>query len=521
MTQSTVDLVITDLCFSYPDYPGIAARKLFNGLNLRLPAGSMAVLLARPDQGKTTLCRVLAGLVPRFSGGPLRGAARLGEVELLDSRPYDLIDQVGLVFQHPGEQLLLSRCDSEIAFALESLGVERSEIGERTDAALRTMELERYRYETPKVLSGGEKKKLLIACLLAVDPLLWLLDETLEELDRDTKRRLLRLLQERGRSTLILSAKWHELFREYVQRVFILEDGMVQSITAPMGTPEFQGVLLQRGFILPGEALPAQGRSEGSPQGGSPQGGQLQGRPRERSTPQDEPPQGGPRERSTPRDDVLLAAEDLLFRYDGVDRGGVPSFSLRVDSFQLEAGRTTALVGDNGSGKSTLGRILCGLLTPARGTIRIRKNGGLEEAAAEDLNRFTGYLFQDPDLQIFLPTVFEELALGLRQLRLPAEEIERRVGEAVCLFDLPATGAPPSLMSYGARKKLQAAVYYLLDRPLMIIDEGDSGLSVDDFAKMVRIFQGQQNTLLFITHDSRLAEALADEVLQLRDGRFV
>ncbi|MBN2553118.1 MAG: ABC transporter ATP-binding protein [Spirochaetales bacterium] len=496
MTQSTAHLVVTDLHFSYPEYPGIAARKLFNGLNLRLPAGSMALLLARPDQGKTTLCRVLAGLIPRFSGGRLRGTARLGGVELLDSRPYDLIDQVGLVFQHPGEQLLLSRCDSEIAFALESLGVERPEIRKRLDGALRTMELERYRYDSPKVLSGGEKKKLLIACLLAVDPRLWLLDETLEELDRDTKQRLLRLLQERGRSTLVLSAKWHELFREYVQRVFILEDGTVQSIAAPMGTPEFQGVLLQRGFILPGEVRPAQKRSGG---------------PRERST-----SQGG-----SPEGEALLAADGLSFSYDGVNRGGMPSFSLHVDSLRLEAGRTTALVGDNGSGKSTLGRILCGLLTPARGTIRIRKNGRLEEAAAEDLNRFTGYLFQDPDLQIFLPTVFEELALGLRQLRLPAEEIERRVADAVSLFDLPATGVPPSLMSYGARKKLQAAVYYLLDRPLMIIDEGDSGLSVDDFAEMVRLFHGQRNALLFITHDSRLAEALADEVLQLRDGRFV
>jgi energy-coupling factor transporter ATP-binding protein EcfA2 len=204
---------------------------------------------------------------------------------------------------------------------------------------------------------------------------------------------------------------------------------------------------------------------------------------------------------------------------DGESPG--PAFSLQIDNLQLAAGQTLAVVGDNGSGKSTLGRLLCGLLTPDTGKIHIRKKESLRLATTEDLNRFTGYLFQDPDLQIFLPTVLEELALGLKQLHLPAEEINRRVEQSISLFDLPATEAPPSLMSYGIRKKLQAAVYYLLDRPLMIIDEGDSGLSVNDFAEMIRIFRKEDGALIFITHDHRLAATLADEVLELQSGRLV
>ncbi len=179
------------------------------------------------------------------------------------------------------------------------------------------------------------------------------------------------------------------------------------------------------------------------------------------------------------------------------------------------------MVGDNGSGKSTLGRLLCGLLIPRTGQIRIRRGRILQPASAEELNRFTGYLFQDPDLQIFLPTVYEELALGLKHLHLRAEEIDRRIRETVTLFGLPVGQAPPSLMSYGIRKKLQAGVYHLLKRPLMIIDEGDSGLSVNDFAEMVRIFRKKQGALIFITHDHRLAGALADEVVELSAGSMV
>jgi energy-coupling factor transporter ATP-binding protein EcfA2 len=497
VTPIDPDLTVKNLSFSYPEYPGIAARHLFSGLNLELPAGNIAVLLARPDQGKTTLCRLLASLVPRFSGGRLGGEISLGTLQLPAQEPYDLIEQVGLVFQHPGEQLLASRCDSEVAFPLESLGVDRSEIETRLAGALCTMDLERYRCQSPKLLSGGEKKKLLIACLLAVDPRLWLLDETLEELDSTTKRQLLQLLKTGHRSTLILSAKWHELFREYVDRIFLMEEGRIRVVRETPGSPEFQRLLLKRGFVLPGE-----GRRTGN------------GSVRERAS-------GSAGESAATDRKKLLVAEDLYFRYPEDNRGTEPAFTLRIDHIDLAAGGILAVVGDNGSGKSTLGRLLCGLLSPGAGQIRIRRGGILQPASSEELNRFTGYLFQDPDLQIFLPTVFEELALGLKHLSLTADEINRRVQETVSLFGLPAGEAPPSLMSYGIRKKLQAGVYYLLERPLMIIDEGDSGLSVNDFAEMVRIFGNEERALIFITHDHRLADALADEVVELKSGSFV
>ena len=489
------EISIQNLSFSYPEYPGIAARHLFRDLNLDLPGGSIAVLLARPDQGKTTLCRVLSGLIPRFTGGEVQGEVCLGPIRSLEQEPYELIDQVGLVFQHPGEQLLTSRCDSEVAFPLESLGLARSEIQKRVTSALRTMDLDRYRYQSPKVLSGGERKKLLIACLLAVDPRLWLLDETLEELDRGSKEQLLELLKDRRRSTLILSAKWHEIFRRYADLVYLMEEGQVRRLREKPGTRDFQRVLLKRGFVLPGE------------RSASEQSSAL----KRASTP--------PETRTDA--DTLLEARDLFFRYEERGTESATPFTLRIDRLRLATGKILAIVGDNGSGKSTLGRLLCGLLTPGGGEIRIRKGGVLQRAAAQELNRFTGYLFQDPDLQIFLPTVFDELALGLRHLHLPAPEISRRVQETVSLFSLPAGDAPPSLMSYGIRKKLQAGVYYLLERPLMIIDEGDSGLSVDDFSQMVRIFRNRERALIFITHDHRLAGALADEVLELKAGRFV
>jgi energy-coupling factor transporter ATP-binding protein EcfA2 len=485
VNQEKPFLSIKNLSFQYPEYPQFHTQALFRNLNLDLERGRVGLLLAKPDAGKTTLCRVLMGLVPRFSGGELCACLELAGEELQRLEPYDLIERVGLVFQNPGEQLFLSRCDSEVAFALESLGIAKRDMESRIAESLERMGLSGFRRRNPLTLSGGEKKKLLVACLLAVDPLLWLLDETMEELDTSTKRVVLRLLRSRKRTTLILSAKWHDLFRDYVDDVYLLENKKVERIAETRGSETFLRLLTEKGIILAAEDQKKRYIED-----------------------------------SKGADEHILQADSLSFRYESASDPDDPPFELDIDRFRLQDGQTVALVGNNGSGKSTFARILCGLLVPERGMVSVSKNGSLQPAAAEQLRRFTGYLFQDPDLQIFLPTVLEELSLGLKRMRLANVEIQRRVDRAISLFHLPAGQTPPSLMSYGARKRLQAAVCYLLERPLTIIDEGDSGLGANDFAELVRTFQDSGRTVMFISHDHGLAESLADRVIRIEKGKL-
>jgi energy-coupling factor transporter ATP-binding protein EcfA2 len=484
-TDSTPDLLqLRHLGFAYPEYPGLPLRPIFGDVGFALPEGQITVLLGRPDSGKTTLCRILMGLVPRFSGGKLSGQLLLAGAPLSERPPYELLEQVGLVFQNPGEQLVLSRCDSEVAFALESLGVPRAEMQRRVAAALGEMGLAGFEGRDPQTLSGGEKKKLSLACLAALDPDLWLLDETLEELDPPSQRRLLRGLQDRGKTVLLLSAKWHELFLSCVGRVLHLVEGRVQPAPAAPGTPEFSRWLEAEGYSL-GGGPPTAGRAAAQ-------------------------------EARLP----VLSADGVRFHYEGAEAGQGRPFTLQIDSLELHAGEVTALVGENGSGKSTLARLLCGLLSPRAGSIRVRGGSGLEAAPPERLNSFTAYLFQDPDLQIFLPTVYEELAYGLKLRGLEGGEIGGLVSRALQLFELPQAEVPPALMSYGARKRLQAAVYYLLERPLAILDEADSGLGVREFARLIELFRGERRALLFITHDQRLAEAFGSRILRMRAGRL-
>jgi energy-coupling factor transporter ATP-binding protein EcfA2 len=493
-------LRVRGLSFRYPPYPGLEGAPLLSGADLALPAGSLSVLLGPPDSGKTTLCRIILGLVPRFTGGELAGSVLFAGQELLGVPPFELLERVGLVFQSPAEQLFTSRCDLEVAFGPESLGWSPERMRRRVGEALAWIGLEGFEHREPDTLSGGEKKKLLLACLHALDPRLWILDESLEELDTDTRTRLLRHLREGRRTVLITSAKWHEVFADVADRFLLLEGGGIRSLAGPPRGQAFQEQLEGAGLLLPA-AWP-----------GTRVGPKAAAGPKAEAA-------GGLEPAGTERcgeSGILAQLRGLGFRYPGEG-----AFRLEIPEMAFRRGEILALTGGNGSGKTTLGRILCGLLVPQEGEVRVSREGVLRTASARTLQRFTGYIFQDPDLQIFLATVEEELAYGLKLLGLSAEETRRRVAESLALFELPAAAAPPALMSYGARKRLQAAVCYLLARPLLVVDEGDSGLGARDFARVLELLGTVTAGLVFITHDLRLAERLADRVVEMRAGRLV
>jgi energy-coupling factor transport system ATP-binding protein len=212
----------------------------------------------------------------------------------------------------------------------------------------------------------------------------------------------------------------------------------------------------------------------------------------------------------------VLRLEGLRFRFPGAG-----AFGLSVDGLELRRGEVCALVGRNGSGKSTLARLLCGLAQPAFGTISMRAGRTLVPATARELQRRVGYMFQNPDYQVFLPTVTEELALGLRAAGMAEDVAERRVREAIDAFGLPPGDTPPALMSYGARKRLQAATYHLLERDLYILDEIDSGLAYDEVLPLIATLAAGGAGLLMITHDAALARAAADRVVVIEEGRIV
>ena len=468
-------LVVKDLSFRYPGTGTENPPPVHDGLNLSIQAGSMSVLFGAADAGKTTFARMVAGLVPRFSGGSMQGTLFLDGLDIRKSLPFELMEKVGLVSQDSDEQIFTTRCDTELAFALESLGVPRPQIVERVDRCLLQMGLSAFKERNPSTLSGGEKKRLLLACLSAIGPALWILDESLEELDQAWKAAALDSLSGGGRTVLALASRWSPILAGRASSFALLSQGRIVSSADRGDSPEFHGALSRDGIL---------------------------------------PRREKPHRRNTPSH-VLLKAEGVRFRFPGQD-----GFSLAIDSLELRAGELCALLGDNGSGKTTLGKILCGLLTPYAGGISLRTTGGFQSAPPHELNARVGYLFQNPDHQIYLPTVRDELALGLRRQGLDRAEIDRKIDEAVELFSLPDPSSPPALMSYGGRRRLQAAISYLLPREILVLDEIDSGLSCREVERLLDALVPRAPGIIFITHDMSLAVSLADRILVMEAGKL-
>ena len=152
------------------------------------------------------------------------------DVDVTETAPFEPIDHIGIVFQNPEEQIINTRCDVEIAFALESLGLNRETIERRVTDALTTLKITHLKERNPATLSEGEKKKLLFACLCAIEPEVFILDETFEEIDPPSRRLMLDFLKTRGKTALILTAKLLDVYKKYYTRLFLLSsDGIIEN----------------------------------------------------------------------------------------------------------------------------------------------------------------------------------------------------------------------------------------------------------------------------------------------------
>ncbi|MDY7028032.1 MAG: ABC transporter ATP-binding protein [Spirochaetota bacterium] len=484
-------LEISGLHFTYPQYNDTDSppEPIFRGLDLSIMPGEFRIIAGAPESGKTTLSRIVSGLVPRYTGGEFRGSVRVDGQDVAESKPQDLITKAGLIFQNPDEQILTTRVDSEIAFPLESLCLPRGEIVHRVQRELERFELSEMAERNPASLSGGEKKRLLCAVLAAVGPPLWILDETLDEIDPRWQRRILRYLREMKAAVLMLSSKYTPLEGGFPDNPCILAGGRIETSAELLNeTAEREGLLLRESAGTRSEAHAT-----------------------------DAPP--------------LISVRGIEYSYrDNAD------FKLAVEELELRAGEVLTLAGPNGCGKTTLARLLCGLYRPAKGSIQLNQTPGAAgrqqyldaapasptpSAASGTLRTSVAYIFQNPDYQIFLPTVREELAYGLKEQHMDSSEIERRVTDAARLFRLPPLDTAPPLMSYGCRKRLQAAVYWLLDRPVVILDEADSGLAVRDLLEIIEAFRSGSRAILFITHSEEFARRFSDRIVLMRNGRIV
>ena len=180
-----------------------------------------------------------------------------------------------------------------------------------------------------------------------------------------------------------------------------------------------------------------------------------------------------------------------------------------------------AVIGQNGSGKTTLVKHFNGLLKPTAGRVWV-EGTDTRDATVGQLARRVGYVFQNPDHQIFGATVREEVGFGPRNLGLTAAEVRERTDEALAAFDLmDCADAPPAVLGYGLRRKVSLAGVFAMRPHILILDEPTAGLDARSTAELmarVDALHRDGHTIVLVTHDMRLAVRHCHETLVMHEG---
>ncbi|MFN2168511.1 MAG: ABC transporter ATP-binding protein, partial [Anaerolineae bacterium] len=457
-----------------------------------------------------------------------------------------LARSVGLVFQDPETQLTQMRVEDEIAFGPENLGLPPAEIEERVSAVLDAVGLSAYRDRSPLLLSGGQKQRVAIAAMLAMRPKLLVLDEPTASLDPLGKVAVFGVLADLAREhsiAILMATQEVEWVPRFADRVVVLHDGRI----ALEGRPEeifSQANMLQAwGIGVPQMAELASLLSSRSdreyrfqsasaayhrfrrdvatglvPATGKSRSGRREHADAAASAPRDSGKEAPLRLSFSPLDSPAIRIEDLSYTYpDG-------TAALRGVSLDLEPGEFVALLGPNGSGKTTLAKHLDGLLRPGAGRILV---GGRDtrSAGVAELARQVGYVFQNPDHQIFSATVMDEVTFGPRSQGLPENECARRAAAMLDLFALqPWAGVPPASLGYAQRRQVALAAVLAGTPPVLILDEPTGGVDArgrEGIMTTLASFNAAGGTVVLITHDMPAVAEHARRAVVLVEGQVL
>jgi len=210
-------------------YPGVSKPSI-RGVSIAIEKGEFVILTGPSGCGKTTLCRCFNGLIPHFYSGKLEGELKVADLQIAERPIYEIAKHVGLVFQNPENQLFALSAEKDVAFGLENLGRPRDEIRKRVDWALQMTGIEELRDRAPHELSGGQQQRVAIACVLAMQPDVMVLDEPTSFLDPLGAQKIFEVINELNEKlgiTVVLVEHRLDLASKYADHVIIMDEGKV------------------------------------------------------------------------------------------------------------------------------------------------------------------------------------------------------------------------------------------------------------------------------------------------------
>jgi energy-coupling factor transport system ATP-binding protein len=494
-------------------------RPALSGVDFSVRKGERLYLMGKSEAGKSTLCFCLRGLIPEFAPGEYAGQIILDQRNIAERRVRELAGRIGIVFQDFESQLFCTTVELEVAFTPQNLGVPKEEIERRIARCLELVGLRGFEKRDPATLSGGEKQRLALAAVLAGEPELLILDEVTSDLDPAGKNAVLEVIGKlcRGRETIVAATHAHEEASR-AHAIMILNEGNVaahRSASEILCMPR----LMQKNGVRPREInlFAEEAGVSPVPPEGSPD--QLFATIRARFNPSSfEEILGKEKERGESYGQPILEVNDLTFC---PEKGKQVLSGINLSIREREI---VAIVGRNGAGKTTLIKHFNGLLLPTKGEAKV-KGVPTKKRSALDLCKRVGFVFQNPDHQIFSETVRKEVSFGPRNFGVPDAEVRERVSEALAAVRLEGFEEhDPLMLPKGGRQKVAVASILAMRPEVLVLDEPTTGLDYDETLALMRLVEElneKGHTVVLVTHTMWVVARYAHRVLVMDNGKIV
>lgn len=450
-------------------YAGTETEAL-RSISLKINKGKCVVLSGSSGCGKTTITRLINGLIPSFYPGELSGTVKITGEDIAGREPHELASQIGSVFQNPRTQFFNTDTDSEIVFGMENCGVPYEEMQYRYERTVNNLKLENLCGKDIFTLSGGEKQQIAFGSIYALSPELYVLDEPSANLDRTSTLRLRSLLLQLKKSGKTLLISEHRLYylRDVADQVALINEGrLIGLYDMDMLASTDVAALNRMGLRTLWEA-----------------------------------------EISTSPASCPVRIPALEIRNLSVERG--KKTVLKNINISADYGDIVGVIGENGSGKTTLARTVCGLMKEKTGDIYLA-------GQRSDIRMRKQYAFlvmQDPNYQLFSDSVIGEMTITASG-EIPDSEDVQRILSSLELTDVG--DRHPLSLSGGQKQRLCVALAALSPARILFFDEPTSGLDFENMNRVAKLLRELAKTkaVIVISHDNEFLELACTRIISL------
>jgi len=506
------------------------SRPTLKNINLKIYQGEKILIVGPSGSGKSTMGNCLNGLIPFSYNGEVEGSLSINGILTKDSGIFELSKIIGTVMQDSDAQFVGLSVAEDISFSMENDCIPQNEMISRVNEVAELVGVQSLLRQSPHELSGGQKQRTSLAGILVDDVEILLFDEPLANLDPETGKYAIELIDRihrepahdksgnpvHGKTTIIIEHRIEDVLHREVDRIILIDNG---SIIADMNAHEMisSGLLLEHGLREPlyVTAMKYAGVNVNADL-----------KPGYFSTV-----------------DFSAVKNDLLRWYESVDvhphvETGEEVLDIRNLDFEyfkglpvlkkinlsIKAGEMLSIVGTNGAGKSTLAKLICKFENHPPETIFFNGEDVFDQSIS-DRASFVGYVMQNPNQMITQTQIYDEIASGLRLRKVAAVEIDERVDRVLEICGLTRFKKwPISALSYGQKKRVTIASILILDPEVIILDEPTAGQDYHHYTDIMEFLEKVNKlgvTIIMITHDMHLMLEYTRRSIVVSDGMIV